>query len=121
MDKAEYRVLFQGRARDDETLSQLRIAMRRTFDLDLGALERLFCGAPVVIKPSTSQATAERFKQTIGQMGGICWYEPLSQPHAPYVDRRVGPRRLQADRRRHERAHAIQPDRRQLAGRRWDD
>jgi len=118
-----YRVVFHGETAHGHDLKQVQQALSKLFRADLGTVQRLFTGRPVVLKQGLDAEEAIHFVSTLNRAGAISRMEPVppgttKSKRVSFLERRERQRRRQTDRRKRLRTDAYVPDRRHGKGRR---
>jgi hypothetical protein len=72
MDASGYDIVFSGAVAPDRKLAQVKLELARLFKTDSAAVERLFCGRPVIIKKGLDRPTAEKYKAVLEKAGALC-------------------------------------------------
>lgn len=69
-------VLFIPEPQGGVSLDQLKLNIKRLFNIPDIELNTLFSGKPRVIKSGADEDTALMYKRAIERSGGACWVEP---------------------------------------------
>ena len=75
-DEQHFVVLFIPEVQVGFTELELRLNIKRLFNLDDVKLDALFQGKPSIIKSGADEETAALYKRAIERNGGSCWVEP---------------------------------------------
>lgn len=110
------RVVFLNEFEEAASAEEVRDALAQWFNPGAAALDRLFASPPVVVKSNVDAETALRSRQAIETARAKYRIEAMPDgddtDERGYIDRRVGERRRQGDRRGRTRAETLSPDRR---------
>ena len=69
-------VIFIPEPQPGFSVIELRLNIKRLFNLDDEKLDTLFLGKPNVVKAGADEDTAALYKRAIERSGGTCWVEP---------------------------------------------
>lgn len=72
METSGYDIVFSGAVAPGRELAQVKLELARLFKTDTAAVERLFCGRPVIIKKGLDRQTADKYKAVMEKAGAIC-------------------------------------------------
>lgn len=75
-NEQQFVVLFIPEAQAGFSELELRLNIKRLFNLDDEKLDLLFQGKPSVVKSGADEETAALYKRAIERSGGSCWVEP---------------------------------------------
>ena len=82
MSDARFNIVFSGELVAGADPARVRENLAKVFKMDLGKVEALFSGKPVVIKKDADQATAMKFRAVLRQAGAQCEMVPLGEPES---------------------------------------
>ena len=69
-------VLFIPEPQPGFSESELRLNIKRLFNLSDEKLDTLFQGKPQIVRSGADEDTAVLYKRAIERSGGSCWVEP---------------------------------------------
>ncbi|MCC6209257.1 MAG: hypothetical protein IT488_14070 [Gammaproteobacteria bacterium] len=72
METRVYDIVFPGALVPGCDIVQVKAELARLFKTDIAAIERLFCGRPVIIKKGLDRQTADKYKAVMEKAGAIC-------------------------------------------------
>lgn len=72
MTDRSYDVLFSGELTAGADPALVRQRLAALFRIDAAAVERLFTGAPLVIRKAVEESVAMRYQQAMRQAGAVC-------------------------------------------------
>ena len=76
MENKIYRLIFNGEIVDGLHEQDVKKNLASFFKGDVGKLDQLFTGQPIVIKKAVDYQTAVRYKKTFQKAGAILKIEP---------------------------------------------
>lgn len=124
MSSQLYSIVFCGEIQPNWGMADVRRNLTRLLRIEAAAVYRLFSGHPVALKRGVDASEARRFATAMVRAGAIVRMEPVPAKPANagiLIERRVGERRQQGERRRRPRHCSFFSDRRHIKGRRVDD
>ncbi len=74
-------VIFIPEPQPGFSVIELRLNIKRLFNLHDEKLEDLFLGKPKVVKAGADEDTAALYKRAIERSGGTCWVEREEDNH----------------------------------------
>lgn len=78
MTERSYDVMFSGELAPGADPALVRQRLAALFRIDAAAVERLFTGAPLVIRKAVEEGVAMRYRQAIRQAGAVCTLREVS-------------------------------------------
>ena len=81
MENTRYRIIFEGKIKEGESLSQVKARMASLFKRDISVIERIFRESPTAIQQGKEKEAALKYKEVLESTGALCRIEaetPLS-------------------------------------------
>lgn len=75
MDANLYKLIFDGKIKEGEDLSQVKVRLAALFRVDAARIEHLFNNSPSVIKRGLNKQEALKYKQAVEKTGALCRVE----------------------------------------------
>lgn len=72
METSGYDIVFSGAVAPGRELAAVKLELARLFKTDTAAIERLFCGRPVIIKKGLDRQTADKYRAVMEKAGAVC-------------------------------------------------
>lgn len=110
----KFNLIFAGEISDGFELEDVKQNFQKKFHLTEVQTKYVFSGKEIILKRNLTQEKALEFALSIDDIGGVSYFEPISEVSLPpgvTEDRRKGDRRKRQDRRKGYRA-GINADRR---------
>ena len=70
--KGQYKIVFEGRILEGQNLAEVKKRLAGLLKSDIKKIDRLFIGAPVILKKNIDYPTASKFKETLRTTGVVC-------------------------------------------------
>ncbi|MBI5611894.1 MAG: hypothetical protein HY942_02315 [Gammaproteobacteria bacterium] len=120
MSSQTYQIVFSGEIAKDCDIDIVKRNLAALFKTDLPAINRIFCGQPMVIKRNLDPEHALMYLSAITQAGAVARMEfmPMAQQASVAIEHRNAVRRLTTQRRQRLRDESFVPDRRERLDRR---
>jgi uncharacterized Tic20 family protein len=80
MSKGRYKIVLEDRVLDGHTVDTVKQNLCRLLKVDPGRIERLFAGAPTIIKKDIDYPTASKYKEALRRAGAVCRIEDMEDP-----------------------------------------
>jgi hypothetical protein len=81
-----YRIIFAGKIKEGEDLSQVKARMASLFKVDAAVIEKVFRDAPTMIQRNLTRENALKYKEAVEKNGALCRIEKeisISTPPPP--------------------------------------
>lgn len=75
-DETQYDVVFRGDVAPGENIAEVKQQLAQLFKANEERIEQLFSGRPMVLKRGVNKATANRYKESLGNAGAIVTIRP---------------------------------------------
>jgi uncharacterized Tic20 family protein len=70
--KGQYKLVFEGRILEGQNLAEVKKRFAGLLKSDIKKIDRLFVGAPVILKKNIDYPTASKFKEALRAAGVVC-------------------------------------------------
>jgi len=80
MANTGYRIIFEGKIKEGESLSRVKVRMASLFKKDISVIERIFKESPTVIQQGKEKEAALKYKEALERTGAICKIEAETPP-----------------------------------------
>ena len=75
MEITRYRIIFEGKIKEGESLSHVKARMAYLFKKDISVIERIFKESPTVIQQGEEKEVALKYKEALERTGALCRIE----------------------------------------------
>jgi hypothetical protein len=80
MENTRYRIIFEGKIKEGESLSRVKARMVALFKRDISVIERIFKESPTVIQQGKEKEAAWKYKEALERTGALCRIEAETPP-----------------------------------------
>ena len=80
MENTRYRIIFEGKIKEGESLSQVKARMVSLFKRDISVIEKIFRESPTAIQQGKAKEAALKYKEVLESTGALCRIEAETPP-----------------------------------------
>ena len=88
-----YKIVFEGKIAEDCNIEDVKKNLASLYKVDVGEIQRLFTGRPIVLKENLDYQTAIKDKEIFEKTGAVCSVIPMEEnaDHSTTVDEEATP------------------------------